>query len=114
LGPTKVEGQLVNLNSGLFFFNNTGAISSFNTTDGVWKTGGPGLNSSVFTSLQDTTVNGYENDTNTLLATTDGDRKAYLSFDYTTKSFLKFNDLDVTFTKLPDRPSGNQWTMGTF
>jgi len=114
LGPTKYEGNLVNLASGLFFFNNTGAISSFDTTTNVWKTGGPGLNSNTFLALQDTTKTDFDNDTNTLLATTDLDRKAYLSFDYTDDSFIKFNDLDLTFTKLPARPSGNQWNFGTF
>jgi|APGre2960657373_1045057.scaffolds.fasta_scaffold05069_2 PKD repeat protein len=114
LGPTKYEGELVNLTSGLFFFNNTGAVSSYIPTEQTWRTGGPGLNSAVFAALQDPTVVGYDNDTNTLLATSDGDRRAYLSFDYTNKSFLKFNDLDLTFTKLPDRPSGTQWNMGVF
>lgn len=114
LGPVKYEGQLVNLNSGLFFFNNTGAVSSFDTTTNVWKTGGPGLNSAEFTTLQDTTATNYDSEYNTLLASTDGDRRAYLSFDYSNNSFIKFNDLDLTFTKLPARPSGNQWNFGFF
>ena len=114
VGPTKYEGQLVNLSSGLFFFNNTGAVSSFDTTTNVWKTGGPGLNSAEFTTLQDTTVSNYDSEYNTLLASTDNDRRAYLSFDYSANSFIKFNDLDLTFTKLPARPSGNQWNFGYF
>ena len=114
LGPIKYEGQLVNLSSGLFFFNNTGAISSFDVTTNVWKTGGPGLNSAEFTSLQDTTVQNYDSEFNTLLASSDNDRRAYLSFDYSADSYIKFNDLDLTFTKLPARPTGNQWNFGYF
>lgn len=114
LGPTKTEGNLVDLASGLFFFNNTGAISSFDTSTNVWKTGGPGLGSNTFLALQDTNAANYDSASNTLLSTTDNDRKAYLSFDYTNDSFIKFNDLDLTFTKLPARPSGNQWNFGTF
>ena len=64
--------------------------------------------------MQDTTVVDYDDETNTLLASTDGDRNAYLSFDYSSNAYTKFNELDLTFTKLNSRPDGNQWIMTTY
>lgn len=114
LGTQKVEGQLVNLTGGLFFLNNTGSISEYDTNLNVWRTGGPGLNSMEFKNVQDTTVVDYDDEANTLLVSTDGDRNAYLSFDYSPDAFTKFNDLDLTFTKLNTRPDGSQWAMTTY
>lgn len=54
-GPAKTEGQLVSLSPGVFFFNNTGQISAYNSTTGVWETGGPNLNtcsSEAFKTVQ--------------------------------------------------------------
>jgi hypothetical protein len=113
-GSTKLEGELVTLNNGVFFFNNTGSISAYNDTSGVWETGGPGTNSAVFSLLQDQSVPGYDNPSNTLLAASDGDMKAYLSFDYSPNAFIKFNLIDLTFSTLGSRPSGNQWMMGVY
>jgi hypothetical protein len=113
-GSAKIEGQLVPLSTGVFFFNNSGAISVFNETSGVWETGGTGVNSEAFRSLQDTSVIGYDEPENTLLATSDGDRKAYLSYDYSTKAFIKFNEIDLTFSSISNRPSGDQWQMRIF
>lgn len=113
-GPAKVEGELVALSSGMFFFNNTGQISAYNTTSGVWETGGPQLNSAQFRNLQDNTVVNFDSDSNTLLATSDGDNTAYLSYDYSTKAFIKFNATTMTFTSLNVRPSGEQWMMTTY
>ena len=114
LGSVKLEGQLVNLTSGLFFFNNSGSVSQYDTNLDVWRTGGPGINSVQFKQMQDTTVVDYDDETNTLLASTDGDRNAYLSFDYSSNAYTKFNELDLTFTKLNSRPDGNQWIMTTY
>lgn len=113
-GPAKVEGELVSLSSGVFFFNNTGQISAYNSTTGVWETGGPTLNSAQFRSLQDSTVVGFDSESNTLLATSDGDNTAYLSYDYSPKAFIKFNATTTTFTALNVRPSGNQWQMSVY
>lgn len=113
IGPAKLEGQLVNLYSGLYFFNNTGTVSAFNTTTLSWATGGPGYNSVAFTDLQDTSVTDYEDESNTLVATSDNNHNAYLSFDYSNKSYIKWNDMDLTFKLLSPRPTGTQWVFGT-
>lgn len=110
-GPAKLEGQLVPLTNGIFFFNNSGSVSAYNEVSGVWETGGPGLNSADFRSLQDASVSGYDNLQNTMLAATDGDRRAYISFDYSPNAFIKFNSTDLTFSKLGSRPSGTQWQV---
>jgi PKD repeat protein len=113
-GSTKLEGQLVALSAGVFFFNNSGAISAYNDASGVWETGGPGANSGTFRLLQDQTAPGFDDPNNTLLAASDGDKKAYLSFDYSPNAFIKFNLVDLTFSTLGSRPAGNQWLMGIY
>jgi PKD repeat protein len=113
-GPTKTEGQLTNLSQGVYFFNNSGSISAFSDTSFTWSTGGPGFNSVAYRALQDTGVPGYDNTSNTLLCTSDGDKRAYLSFDYSENVFLKFSETDLTFTALGARPSGEQWIMGVY
>lgn len=113
-GSTKFEGQMVALTNGIYFFNNTGEVSVYNPTTNIWTTGGPGINSPVFTQLQDTSVVGFDSPNNTLLAAGDSNHVAYLSYDYSVKAFMKFNEIDMTFTTLPIRPSGEQFTMGVF
>lgn len=111
-GPTKVEGQLTTLSNGIYFFNNSGSISAFNDSTNSWSTGGPGVNSVAYRALQDTEILGFDNSTNTLLAASDGDHRAYLSFDYSTNVFIKFNQIDLTFVSLGIRPEGSQLVMG--
>lgn len=113
-GTTKLEGQLVTLANGIFFFNNSGSISAYNDTTGTWETGGPSVNSASFRNVQDSSISDFDNVENTLLATSNGDRLAYLSFDYSTNAFIKFNGLDLSFSKLSSRPSGEQWIMGVY
>jgi hypothetical protein len=113
-GPAKIEGQLVALSPGVFFFNNTGQISAYNSTTGIWETGGPNLNSAQFRNLQDSSVVGFDSEANTLLATSDGDNTAYLSYDYSPKAFIKFNSTTTTFTALNVRPDGDQWQMSVY
>ena len=113
-GSAKLEGQLVTLSSGIYFFNNSGAISKYVPSSGSWSTGGPGLNSASFRSLQDTSISGFDSASNTLLATSDNDRRAYLSYDYSPNAFIKFNESDSTFSSLVSRPSGTQWQMRVF
>ena len=107
----KSEGQLIVLVGGVYFFNNTGEVSVYNTVTNIWQTYGTGINSPAFNSLQDQSVTGFDSPANTLLATSDGDRTAFLSFDYSNRTFLKFNEVDATFTRLPDRPVGEQFFM---
>jgi hypothetical protein len=59
-------------------------------------------------------VVGYDNQGNSLLVSSDGDKRAYLSFDYSNGGFLKFSEIDLTFTSIGSRPSGNQWILGIF
>lgn len=113
-GPTKLEGELASLSSGIFFFNNTGSISKFDTTAALWSTGGPGINSALYRNLQDTDVEGFDDPTNTLLLGSDGDRRAYISFDYSENAFVKFNEINLTFSSLVSRPTGEQWMIGVY
>lgn len=108
-GPTKTEGQLVSLTNGLFLFNNSGSISSYNTTTDIWVTGGPGTNSVQFRSVQDSLITNFDNSSQTLLAAGDGDHNVYISYDYSDKAFIKFNDTDLTFRYLGGRPAEKQW-----
>lgn len=113
-GPTKLEGGLVSMNDGIFFLNNSGSVSKFTPTESLWRTGGPGANSLSYRGLQDTTVQGYDASTNTVLLASDSDHRAYMSFDYSTNAFIKFNDIDLTFSSLGSRPSGEQFAMGVY
>ncbi len=114
LGSIKYEGQLVPLVSGLFFFDNSASISAYNDTTGVWETGAAATESASFSSLQDKTVIGYSRLENPLLATSDGDRRAYLSYDYSPNTFIMFNEANLTFRSLLTRPVGEQWIMATY
>lgn len=113
-GSTKEEGQLVSLTKGMYFLNNSGAVSLFDVSAEVWRSGGPGINSLLYRSLQDTSVVGYDNVANTLLATSDYDMRAYLSFDYSPSAFIRLSEIDLTYTTLGVRPSGEQWILGIF
>jgi PKD repeat protein len=114
IGSAKVEGQLLSLSQGVYFFSNSGALAAYNPISGIWATGGPGANSSSFRLLQDSNVVGFDNGNQTFLAASDGDRIAYLSFDYSPKSFIKFNESDTTFSGVTSRPTGTQWQMCIF
>ena len=111
-GPVRTEGQLVALNNGIFFFNNSGSVSAFNTTSNTWEN--LSISPSVFKNFQDITVENYAEKTNTLLATSDANYLAYLSFDYSNNSFVKFNSVDNTFVKLNPRPQGEQWLLSIY
>lgn len=113
-GPAKLEGQLVPLTNGIFFFSNSGNISAYNDTTGTWETGGPSIDSVSFSTVQDNTVANFSNAANTLLAASDGDYTAYLSFDYSNNAFIKFNGHDLTFNVIRSRPNGSQFTMGVY
>lgn len=113
-GPTKLEGELVSMSTGIYFLNNSGSVSKFTPTTSTWSTGGPGVNSLLYRNLQDTSVSGFDDVSNTLLIASDSDKRAYLSFDYSNNAFLKFNETDLTFSTLGSRPSGNQWVLGIY
>jgi len=113
-GTIKTEGELVTLSSGVFFFNNSGEILAWNDTTLTWEIGRSNPSSLSFRSLQDSNVTGFDNKSNTLLATSDEDSLAYLSFDYSNNAFIKFNLIDLTFSTLPSRPSGEQLNLGIY
>jgi hypothetical protein len=113
-GTTKLDGELVQMSSSVFFLNNSGSVSSFNPTENIWRSGGPGVNSLLYRSLQDTAVSGFDDPSNTLKAASDGDKRAYLSFDYSPNAFLRFNEIDLTFVSLGSRPDGEQFVMGVY
>jgi PKD repeat protein len=113
-GPTKLEGQLGDLTDGVFLFNNSGSISAYSVSSSTWSTGGPGINSVAYRALQDTTTLGFDSSANTMLCATDKYSWAYLSFDYSTRSFLKFSASTLTFSALGSRPEGDQLVMGVY
>jgi PKD repeat protein len=111
VGSVKLEGQLVTLSNGVFLFNNSGEICAWNDTSLTWEVGRANSSSLSFRSLQDSSVSGFDDRSNTLLAASDGDLVAYLSYDYSAKSFIKFNGADLTFSTVKVRPSGTQFKM---
>jgi PKD repeat protein len=115
-GIAKTEGELVALSTGVFFFNNSGEISAWNDTTLTWETGRAGSSSTSFRSLQDSGISGFDSKSNSLLAVSDSDRLAYLSYDYSTGAFIKFNATDLTFQKAgsTNRPSGSQLKLGIY
>jgi hypothetical protein len=113
-GSAKTEGQLVPLANGIFFFNNSGNISAFDDVAGVWQVGGPSQASVAFSSLQDTNAENFSLQDNTLLAGSDSNYTAYLSYDYSNNAFIKFNSQDATFTTAGSRPIGYQFMLGVY
>lgn len=115
IGSAKLEGQLVSMFNGIFMFNNSGEICAWNDTSLTWEVGRANSSSLTFRSLQDTNLSNFDDKSNTLLATSDGDRIAYLSYDYSQKTFIKFNGTDLTFQRSKVfRPSGTQFKMGVY
>jgi hypothetical protein len=88
------DGRIVPLSEGIYFFSNTGSVSAYKDTTGTWEVGAQ------------SNVN-----TETLLAASDGDRRAYLITD---DKLIKFNEVDLTFTVIGSRPNGEQWLVGVF
>jgi PKD repeat protein len=113
-GSMKLNGQLVPLNGGIYFFSNSGEFVVWNDVTSVWAVGSPSATSNPFRSLQDQTVSTFDNPENSLVATGDGDRRAFLSFDYSTKAFIKFNEATLSFNSLGSRPAGEQFLMGVY
>lgn len=113
-GMGKSEGQLVPMTRGVFCFDNSGSVSMYNDTTRTWEVTDANLTVTSFRSLQDRKVIGHQKDSNTLLAASDGNDRAYLSFDYSDHAFVKFNEVDLTFHSLGHRPQGEQWQMRIF
>lgn len=114
IGSVKTEAQMVTLVNGVFVFNNSGEICAWNDTSLVWEVGQASSSSLNFRSVQDTSTSGFDDRSNTLLAASDKDRMAYLSYDYSEKAFVKFNGTDLTFSTTKYRPPGKQFKMGVY
>lgn len=110
----KIEGELVALSNGVFFFDNSGEVSAWNDVSLTWEVGRSSSSSLAFRSLQDTKVVGFADKSNTLLAVSDNDRLAYLSYDYSNNAFIKYNGADQTFTSLGPRYSAPGNIYGQF
>ncbi len=113
-GSMKLNGQLVPLNGGVYFFSNSGEFVVWNDTTSVWAVGSPSAASNPFRALQDQSVPTFDEADNSLVATGDGDRRAFLSFDYSSKVFIKFNEATLSFSSLGSRPAGEQFLMGVY
>jgi PKD domain len=113
-GPALVEAELGNLSNGIYVFNNSGSIAAYSYASSSWSTGGPGINSVAYLSLQDTTKLNYADPANTLLVATDGDNRAFITFDYSSNVFLLFSGIDLSFTTLGARPAGDQWMLAIY
>jgi hypothetical protein len=110
---TYKEGQFLTMSNGLFFFNNSSNISIYEDSSNTWYVAGN--NSSLsFRSLQDKTTSGFDKESNSLIGTSNYDHFAYLSYDYSQNSMVKFNNLELTFSKLYQRPILKQWFMGIY
>lgn len=110
-GSQKLEGAMVPLSSGVFFFDNSGEVVAWNDVTETWFTF---AGTSPFRALQDQTVPTFDNRANTLVAASDGDQKAYLSFDYSSNAFHRFNTATRTFGSLGGRPAGEQLLAGVY
>lgn len=107
-GTTKTELELTPLTNGIYVFNNSGEVAVYSPATNTWATGGPGVGAAAFRVLQDATVSGFAELSQPLRATSDGDRRAYLSYDYSQNAFVKFNEVDLTFSSLGAKPNGNE------
>ena len=113
-GSAKTEGELVKMINGVFFFNNSGEVSAWNDNTMTWEVLRQSSSTISFRSLQDTNISEFDLLSNTLQASSDGDRIAYLSYDYSTNAFIKFNGTDNTFSSAGSRPIGEQFVMGIY
>lgn len=113
-GSIKVEGQLVAMSNGIFMFNNSGEICAWNDTTLTWEVGRAGSSSLTFRTVQDMSASNFDDKSNTMLLASDGDRTAYISYDYSSKAFIKFNGVDLTFSTTKYRPPGVQFQMGVY
>ncbi len=107
-GTTRTELEIATLAGGVYAFNNSGEVARYDPNDNTWSTGGPGIGSAAFRCLQDLTVAGHTDLDQTFRVASDRDRRAYLSFDYSTSAFVKFNEADLTFSALGSRPTVNE------
>jgi PKD repeat protein len=114
LSQLKIEGSLTAMSGGIYLFNNSGSISLFNTVSSKWQSGGPGINSIAYRGLQDTTVDGFDDSDQELFVASDRDKRTYITYKYSEKVFLKFNEVSFAFSTLGTRPVGTPWVMEVY
>lgn len=107
----KLEGELVSLLSGVYFFYNSGEINYYNPLTNIWTSGSPSNGVNSFFSITDKTVNNYSDPKNTLIVTSDDNRYAYLSYDYSRDSFIRYDETNSVFEKLTSRPNHPQFAI---
>jgi PKD repeat protein len=88
------DGQMVSLSEGIYFFGSTGTVAAFKDTTGTWEVGPQANINNEF-----------------ILATSDGDKRAYLT---TKDKLIKFNEVDLTFTTIASIPGTEQWLIGVY
>ena len=114
-GTARTECEMVPFSTGVYVFNNSGEVAAYSPTTNVWSTGGPGIGSAAFRTLQDKNVDGFAETSQSLRAASDGDHRAYLSYDYSPNAFVQFNEVDLTFRGMAARPTANeQFVMTVF
>jgi PKD repeat protein len=100
-GDNHKDGDLVALNKGIYFFNNSGMTYCFDGSAGTWELVTPHNKVAI-------------NDLDGLMATSDLDSKAYMVLEGVNNGFIKFNELDMSYTTLNQKPLDKQWHITLF
>jgi PKD repeat protein len=100
-GENHKDGDLAALSNGVYFFNNSGMTYCYGSSTGTWE---------LITPHNKVAINELDG----LMATSDSDTKAYLTLDGMNNSFIRFNELDMSYTTLNHKPAGKQWHITLF
>jgi PKD repeat protein len=98
-GNGNIDGELVALNSGIYFFSSYGSTYCFNDSSGIWE---------IVTPHNRVAKNKLDK----LLATSDKDTKAYVTIDGGT--FFKFNETNMTCNTLIGSPVNKEWLLSIY
>ena len=107
------ECQIVPLIDGIYVFWNAPHVLRYDVVANVWTIASQS-DKDQWHLLHDTTALGFDDITATFLATSDGNTKAFLSFDYSPNTLIFFDQSTSTFQKYSARPIGEQWEMKIF
>lgn len=100
-GENHKDGDLAALSNGVYFFNNSGMTYCYGSSTGTWE---------LITPHNKVAIH----DLDGLMATSDSDTKAYLTLDGMNNGFIRFNELDMSYTTLNQKPAGKQWHITLF
>lgn len=100
-GDNHKDGDLAALNNGVYFFNNSGMTYCFSSSTSTWELVTPHNKVAI-------------KDMDGLMATSDSDSKAYLTLEGINNGFIKFNELDMSYTTLNQKPLDKQWHITLF